>query len=89
MTAAAPQLTDGASDGSSILERLMNGAQDGYDASTRRVNADLDRLDADGISTVDMLRLQAHMGAFTVQVELIKGVADESSRAIQTLTQRS
>jgi hypothetical protein len=89
MSPSAPRLIDGAGDGSTVLERMLNSMQDGYDASTRRVTTELDRLDADSVSTVDMLRLQAHVGAVTVQVEMMKSVADELGRAIQTLTQRS
>jgi len=89
MSPAAPRVIDDSGAGSTVLERLLNGVQDGYDASTRRVTTDLDRLDADSVSTVDMLRLQAHVGAVTVQVEMMKSVADELGRAIQTLTQRS
>lgn len=79
----------GAGDPGSLIERLLTHAQDAQDASTQQLASHLDRLDSGRISTTDMLRLQADMGAFAVRVQMTVRVADEVGRAIQTLSQRS
>ncbi|CAB3796533.1 acyl carrier protein [Paraburkholderia caffeinilytica] len=89
VSVAAVRPADGAGDGSALIERLLARAQDAQDASTQQLTAHLDQLDAGRISTSDMLRLQADMGAFSVQVQMTVRVADETGRAIQTLSQRS
>jgi hypothetical protein len=80
---------DGAGEGGSLIERLLARAQDAQDTSTQQLTQHLDQLDAGRLSTSDMLRLQADMGAFAVQVQMTVRVADETGRAVQTLSQRS
>jgi hypothetical protein len=87
--ATAGRSADGASEPASLLERVLMHAQDVQDASTQQLSRHLDQLDSGRISTSDMLRLQADMGAFAVQVQMTVRVADETGRAIQTLSQRS
>jgi hypothetical protein len=82
-------LADGATDQGSLLERLLAHAQNVQDTSARQLSLHLDQLDAGRISTSDMLRLQADMGAFGVRVQMTVRAADEAGRAIQTLSQRS
>ena len=72
-----------------LIERLLARAQDVEDASTQKLTTHLDQLDSGRMSTSDMLRLQADMGAFSMQVQMTVRVADETGRAIQTLSQRS
>lgn len=79
---------DAAADGS-LIERLLARAQDAQDASAQQLNTHMEQLDSGRISTSDMLRLQADMGAFAVRVQMTVRVADEAGRAIQTLSQRS
>jgi hypothetical protein len=86
---AAVLSADSSGDGASLVERLLAHAQDTQDASAQQLSQHLDQLDSGRISTSDMLRLQADMGAFGVRVQMTVRVADETGRAIQTLTQRS
>lgn len=88
-SAGAPHAVDGAPEPVSLLERVLMRAQDAQESSTQRLSAHLEQLDAGRISTSDMLRLQADMGAFAVQVQMTVRVADDTGRAIQTLSQRS
>ncbi|MFL9869589.1 acyl carrier protein [Paraburkholderia fungorum] len=76
-------------DGASLFERLMAHAEGMQDKSSQQLSQHLDQLDSGRVSTSDMLRLQADMGAFAVKVQMTVRVADEIGRAIQTLTQRS
>jgi hypothetical protein len=80
---------DGTGDAASLVERLLAHAQNAQDASAQQLSQHLDQLDSGRVSTSDMLRLQADMGAFAVKVQMTVRVADEIGRAIQTLTQRS
>ncbi|CAE6963207.1 acyl carrier protein [Paraburkholderia domus] len=86
---AAGLSADGSGDSASLVERLMAHAQNVQDASAQQLSQHLDQLDSGRVSTSDMLRLQADMGAFAVKVQMTVRVADEIGRAIQTLTQRS
>jgi hypothetical protein len=86
---AAAISNGGAGDAESLIERLLTRAQEAQDTSTQQLSRLLDQLDSGRISTADMLRLQADMGAFGVQVQITVRVADDTGRAIQTLTQRS
>jgi hypothetical protein len=93
-SAAAPSPVNGSAagwtaDGGSLIERLLVGAQDAQDMSSQRVSQHLDQVGTGRISTIDMLRMQADMGAFSVQVMITVRVADDVGRAIQTLSQRS
>jgi hypothetical protein len=89
MPAAADRAVDGTADQGSLIERLLAHAQNVQDTSAQQLSQHLDQLDAGRISTSDMLRLQADMGAFSVRVQMTVRVADETGRAIQTLSQRS
>ncbi|HEX3639583.1 MAG TPA: acyl carrier protein [Paraburkholderia sp.] len=86
---ATVRVADGTADQGSLIERLLARAQDVQDTSAQQLSQHLDQLDAGRISTSDMLRLQADMGAFSVRVQITVRVADETGRAIQTLSQRS
>ncbi|CAN7764924.1 acyl carrier protein [Caballeronia sp. LjRoot34] len=79
----------GTGDSASLVERLLEHAQNSQDASAQQLAQHFDQLDSGRVSTSDMLRLQADMGAFAVKVQMTVRVADEIGRAIQTLTQRS
>jgi hypothetical protein len=89
MPAAADRTVDVTADQGSLIERLLAHAQNVQDTSAQQLSQHLDQLDAGRISTSDMLRLQADMGAFSVRVQMTVRVADETGRAIQTLSQRS
>ncbi|MFL9907395.1 acyl carrier protein [Paraburkholderia sp. RL17-337-BIB-A] len=89
MPGATVRVADGTADQGSLIERLLAHAQDVQDTSAQQLSQHLDQLDAGRISTSDMLRLQADMGAFSVRVQITVRVADETGRAIQTLSQRS
>src|SRR5471030_2931186 len=80
---------DGTGDSASLVERLLAHAQNSQDASAQQLSQHFEQLDSGRVSTIDMLRLQADMGAFAVKVQMTVRVADEIGRAIQTLTQRS
>ncbi|MEZ0602492.1 acyl carrier protein [Paraburkholderia sp. IW21] len=88
-SAASGGVAGGAADGGSLIERLLMRAQDAQDTSALQLSQHLDQLDSGRISTSDMLRLQADMGAFAVRVQMTVRAADETGRAIQTLSQRS
>ncbi|OXC76946.1 acyl carrier protein [Caballeronia sordidicola] len=89
VTPAAGLSAAGTGDSASLVERLLAHAQNAQDASQQQLTQHLEQLDSGRISTSDMLRLQADMGAFAVKVQMTVRVADEIGRAIQTLTQRS
>lgn len=89
MPGATVRVADGTAEQGSLIERLLAHAQDVQDTSAQQLSQHLDQLDAGRISTSDMLRLQADMGAFSVRVQMTVRVADETGRAIQTLSQRS
>jgi hypothetical protein len=89
MSGPTVRVADGTADQGSLIERLLAHAQDVQDTSAQQLSQHLDQLDAGRISTSDMLRLQADMGAFSVRVQMTVRVADETGRAIQTLSQRS
>jgi hypothetical protein len=80
---------DSAGDAGSLIERLLIRAQEAQDTSTQQLSQHFDQLDSGRVSTSDLLRLQADMGAFAVQVQITVRVADDTGRAIQTLSQRS
>ncbi|CAE6819858.1 acyl carrier protein [Paraburkholderia haematera] len=89
VTPAAGLSAAGSGAEASLVERLLAHAQNVQDTSAKQLSQHLDQLDTGRISTSDMLRLQADMGAFGVKVQMTVRVADEIGRAIQTLTQRS
>ncbi|MFL9915108.1 acyl carrier protein [Paraburkholderia fungorum] len=89
MPGVTVRVADGTAEQGSLIERLLAHAQDVQDTSAQQLSQHLDQLDAGRISTSDMLRLQADMGAFSVRVQITVRVADETGRAIQTLSQRS
>ncbi|RAS21533.1 acyl carrier protein [Paraburkholderia bryophila] len=79
----------GAGGPGALMERLLAHAQDAQDLSVQQLSVDLGRLASGRVSTVDLLRLQADMGAFAVRVQMTVRVADQIGSAIQTLSQRS
>jgi hypothetical protein len=89
VSATTALANDGAGDSGSLIERLLNRAQEAQDSSTEQLSRHLDQLDSGRISTTELLRMQADMGAFAVQVQITVRVADDIGRAIQTLSQRS
>ncbi|MGF6904815.1 acyl carrier protein [Paraburkholderia sp. GAS348] len=89
LSPATDRSADGVGDGGSQIERLLASAQDKQDTSTQQLSMHLDQLASSSPSTIDMLRFQANMSTFMVQVQMVVRVSDEVGRAIQTLTQRS
>ncbi len=89
VSGAATLSNDGTGDSGSLIERLLMRAQEAQDSSTQQLSQHLDQLDSGRISTTELLRMQADMGAFAVQVQITVRVADDTGRAIQTLSQRS
>ena len=79
----------GGSDPGALMERLLAHAQNAQDLSVQQLSVDLGQLASGRVSTVDLLRLQADMGAFTVRVQMTVRIADQIGSAIQTLSQRS
>ncbi|PQV44276.1 acyl carrier protein [Paraburkholderia sp. BL21I4N1] len=79
----------GAGGPGSLMERLLAHAQNAQDTSVQQLSVDLNQLAAGRVSTIDLLRLQADMGAFTVRVQMTVRIADQIGSAIQTLSQRS
>lgn len=79
----------GAGEPGSLMERLLARAQDAQDTSIQQLSHHLDQLDSGRVSTIDLLRMQADMGAFSVRLQMTVRVADQIGNAIQTLSQRS
>ncbi|WGS51082.1 acyl carrier protein [Paraburkholderia sp. D15] len=89
--ASDPSLSLQASTGDpgSMMDRLLARAQDAQDLSIQQLSNHLDQLGSGRVSTIDLLRMQADMGAYSVRVQMTVRVADQIGNAIQTLSQRS
>jgi hypothetical protein len=88
-SAAGALSNDRPGDSSSMIERLLTRAQQAQDTSTQQLSRHLEQLDSGRLATSDLLRLQADMGTFSVQVQITVRIADDTGRALQTLSQRS
>lgn len=69
----------------SLLERIENRHVEAHQGVVRELAA----LAGTAPKPADMLRLQAAVGEFTVRVQLSVRIAEELSRSVQTLTQRT
>ncbi|ANB71906.1 hypothetical protein AYM40_05600 [Paraburkholderia phytofirmans OLGA172] len=75
--------------GDSLLERVLASAQDAQDMSAQQVRQHFGQLSSGKFSTIALLELQVVMNNYQVTIQVIKSVAEDVGRSIQTLTQRS
>jgi len=89
LPAAAPATATATATATDPLAQLIASAESGHQHAFATTLQSLHAAPTGALSSAQLLRLQAAVGAFTIRVQVSVRLAEEAGKALQTLTQRN